>query len=326
MTCAGISSLVITGLWRSQEKEVVVRNQVQNCGKFGLNGNLLGGLNWMSGHFRVTENLGAGQQWRFYYLEGLERAGRLTGQRFFGAHDWYREGAEKLVQEQDKLQGSWTGAGPVEGEAPVGVVTTSFALFFLARGRTPVLIQKARHAPKNDWQNDPDDVRNLVGSLAREWKRPLKWQVVDLDTATVDDLALAPILFLNGHRAPVLEAPARAALRAYAERGGLILGEACCSKKEFDQEFRKLVQDLFPAPASPLHVLDADHPVWRVRHQLRAKDHPLWGVELGGRTVLIYSPEDLSCRWNLKDWDPRLEESSTALKLGHNVAAYASGD
>ena len=31
----------------------------------------------------------------------------LTGQRFFGNHDWYREGAEELVHEQDKLLGYW---------------------------------------------------------------------------------------------------------------------------------------------------------------------------------------------------------------------------
>ena len=43
-------------------------------------------------------------------VAGMERAGRLTGQRFFGDHDWYREGAEELVHTQDKLQGFWRGA------------------------------------------------------------------------------------------------------------------------------------------------------------------------------------------------------------------------
>ena len=42
------------------------------------------------------------------------------------------------------------------------MVATSFALLFLAKGRAPVLINKLRHSPDQDWNNDPDDVRNIV--------------------------------------------------------------------------------------------------------------------------------------------------------------------
>jgi len=34
----------------------------------------------------------AGKTWLLYYLYGLERARPALGQRFFDAHDWYREG------------------------------------------------------------------------------------------------------------------------------------------------------------------------------------------------------------------------------------------
>ena len=30
----------------------------------------------------------------FYNVYGIERVGRLSGQRFIGDHDWYREGCE----------------------------------------------------------------------------------------------------------------------------------------------------------------------------------------------------------------------------------------
>ncbi len=84
-----------------------------------------------------------GQQWKFYYLYGLERAGRLSGVRFFGQHDWYREGAEELVHEQDKFLGYWRGT--LYEREPL--IATSFALLFLAKGRAPVLINKLRHGP-----------------------------------------------------------------------------------------------------------------------------------------------------------------------------------
>ena len=46
-----------------------------------------------------------------YYLYGLERVGRLTAQRFIGEHDWYREGADHLVNEEIAGADYWKGAG-----------------------------------------------------------------------------------------------------------------------------------------------------------------------------------------------------------------------
>jgi hypothetical protein len=346
MTCAGISGLIVTELKRFQGQEFPVADKIkntrrrrpsprgaagpespigdnaQNCGKGGININLERGIDWMANHFRVGENYGMGQQWRYYFLCGMERAGRLTGQRFFGDHDWYREAAEDLLRQQDKRQGSWRGAGPVEGKEPVGLVTTSFALMFLAKGRTPVLIQKAQHAPGNDWRNDPDDVRNLVAIVARDRKQALNWQIVDLDAAAVDDLLLAPVLFLNGHQVPKLEENGKKALRAYVERGGFVFAEACCGKDEFDKGFRRLVEEVFTAPESALHPLAADHPIWRAKHELLPHTQ-LCGLELGGRTVLIYSPLDLSCSWNEARRAMANPAVIKAVKLGENVVNYA---
>ena len=198
MTCAGISSLIITGLKRFQGQEFLAGDAIQNCGRGGININLQRGIDWMAARFRVGENFGHGHQWRYYYLYGLERAGRLTGQRFFGEHDWYREGAEKLVHDQDNLSGFWKGS-LFEQDS---LVATSFALLFLAKGRAPVLINKLRHGPRGDWNNDTDDIRNLVGLVSRDWKNLLTWQVVDPNVASVEDLLQAPIVFFNGHEAP----------------------------------------------------------------------------------------------------------------------------
>ena len=107
MTCAGISSLVITGLKRVQGLEFLQGENIENCGKGGIAPSLQRGIDWMANHFQVGQNYGNGQQWKLYYLYGLERAGRLGGLRFFGRHDWYRLGAEELVHEQNKLSGFW---------------------------------------------------------------------------------------------------------------------------------------------------------------------------------------------------------------------------
>jgi hypothetical protein len=321
MTCAGISSLIIAGMRRYQGQESLQGDRIQNCGRGGFNKNLAMGIDWLARNFQVRQNFGGGQQWKFYYLYGLERAGRLSGVRFFGEHDWYRLGAEELVQEQDKLSGSWQGA-LLERDP---VLATSFALLFLAKGRAPVLINKIRHLPQGDWNNDPDDVRNLVGTVSREWKNLLTWQVVDPSVATLPELLQAPILFFNGHRSPEFSLVAKQNLREFVEQGGFVFAEACCGEREFDQGFKRLMKEVFPEEEYQLRPLPDEHPVWRAKHLLDPNAHPLWGIEHGCRTVVIYSPLDLSCFWNQAETSPANPAVSRAIKVGQNVVDYATG-
>ena len=45
-------------------------------------------------------------------------------------------------------------------------------------------------------------------------------------------------------------------------------------------------------------------------------------VEDGGKTVLIYSPTDLSCRRNLRDRHPDDPATRLATQVGQNVVTY----
>ena len=159
----------------------------------------------------------------------LERAGRLTGVRFFGRNDWYRLGAEELVHEQDKLAGFWVGALNESDK----VLATSFALLFLAKGRAPVLINKLAHGPIGDWNNDPDDVRNIVGVVSRDWKSLLTWQVVDPGAAASAGDASGPHhLFQRPPGARSFRRIGKQNLREYVEQGGFIFAEACCGNRQ----------------------------------------------------------------------------------------------
>jgi len=46
------------------------------------------------------------------------------------------------------------------------------------------------------------------------------------------------------------------------------------------------------------------------------------GVQMGCKTVVIYSPQDLSCQWESNEYDGR---ARTAFRLGANIIAYATG-
>ena len=60
------------------------------------------GVDWLRRHFTVQGNPSSSARhsrlWHYYYLYGLERAGRLSARRKIGEHDWYREGAKFLVR------------------------------------------------------------------------------------------------------------------------------------------------------------------------------------------------------------------------------------
>ena len=317
MTCAGISSLVITGQRLVRGRETLDGALIRHCGVSESDIPLARGMNWLARNFRTDTNQGGSNEWTLYYLYGLERAGRLTGQRFIGEHDWYREGAERFVSLQNHGNGAWTtgGGGPI--------VSTSFALLFLAKGRAPVLINKLRHG--GDWDNDRDDIRHLTEVVSKDWKHLLTWQIVDPSVSSVEDMLQAPIAFFNGHEPPRFTKDGAKRVREYVDQGGFLLADACCNRSEFDHGFRGLMRAIFPEPQYQLHKLPKDHPVYRTRHVLTAELVPLEGIEYGCRTVVIYSPNDLSCCWNQMENSPENPAVILASRVGQNVVEYATG-
>ncbi len=115
MTCAGICSTAIA--LRRFDPTADPRADLR----------IRDGLAWLDRNWTVEENPGKDDDWRYYYLYGLERVGRVLDLEFLGGHEWYPEGARFLVDAQ-RGDGSWAGTG---GEtAPIA---TSFALLFLTR-------------------------------------------------------------------------------------------------------------------------------------------------------------------------------------------------
>jgi hypothetical protein len=65
----------------------------------------------------------------YYNLYGLARAGRLSGLKSFGNHDWYHEGCQLLVRQQG-VKGEWPAQAHFD-QWPV--INTSYALLFLVK-------------------------------------------------------------------------------------------------------------------------------------------------------------------------------------------------
>src|SRR5262245_23403867 len=350
ITVAGIAALIITESMLKAEANQLHPDGTPICCLNPENDLPLDdACRWLGNNFSVVRNPG-GNAWLLYYLYGLERAGRVSGRRFFVGsrdqkHDWYRLGAEFLVHRQNRFDGSWRGEAAGEGHP---VIATSFALMFLSKGLAPVLINKLEHGLRvaagrpvsgRNWNLHKDDVRNLtqlVSSLPN-YPRLLAWQTVDASQALLADLLQAPILFISGSEAPQLGAQEVALLKEYTLHGGLIFACNNCQSAAFDEGLRDLVRRLHPPPEASLKKLTAEHPVYRSEFNLLDETTglptvELWGVDVGCRTNIIYSPDDLSCLWD--KWTgyevagrppPLAAMIARATRAGANVVAYATG-
>jgi hypothetical protein len=334
MTCAGITSVIIASGQLNPGDAEIVDGKVVCCGKQNVNKMIENGMRWLERNFSVNVNptTAAGETSAsnlLYYLYGIERVGRMTNQRFIGQHDWYREGCDMLIRNQDGLAGFWKGVGLAENNPVVG---TSFSLLFLAKGRRPVLVAKLKHDPPGDWNHHRHDLANLTSYVEKLWQRDLTWQVVDVAAASVEDLLQAPVLFLNGREAPVFTPEEKQRLRDYIDRGGFIFAEGCCEGSGFDEGFRQLMRDIFPEQEYQLRLLPPEHPIWRTEVPVDPKFmRPLWGLDVGCRTSVVFCPDDLSCYWELAHSGRQTSlpanvqaEVDACLAIGANVMAYAT--
>ncbi len=358
MTVAGVAGLYIAGMGLNadQQKLDVATGVAARCGLYEETDAINRGMNFIGKNFTFTRPQGG--ESTYYNTYGIERAGRLSGQRFIGRIDWYREGCEFLVREQNR-DGGWTKNAQTEYDT-IATISTSFALLFLSKGRTPVLISKLAHGesamPDNGtlverggppgvvgWNRKHNDVRNLTAFASRELFAglPLGWQVYDprrKDFARNDEilaevgvLVQSPILYLNGHERLNLPGQHKELFKKYVEEGGFVIAEACCGSPEFAESFQALVKAQFPE--SQLKPMPPEHPIWTSFYAVSPADFPkLMVLERGCRTAMVFSPQPLAGYWEESRFmtpapagKAAANRGEQAFRLAANVVSYATG-
>jgi hypothetical protein len=360
MTTAGLSGLYISGLELNQGKQELDEKTgvAKQCGKYDENDTIAKGMNWLKDHFKFDMS-GETHRATFYNIYGIERVGRLSGQRFIGEHDWYREGCELLCGVKNsplnqKEDGSWQTGNSIDS---MSVLSTSFALLFLSKGRTPILISKLAYDSnggggktiQTDWNRKHHDARNLVdyASKALFKKQPLAWQIFDPRLANLENdanfkdeltsLLQSPILYMNGHTAPNLTPQQIKLLRRYVDEGGFIFAEACCGDERFTKGFNDLMEKVFDKEAH-LVPMRPEHPIWSAHMPLDPKDFiegrepkdQVQCIERGCKTVVVFTPQPLAGFWEEYRFMPNNNLPPTtrgelAYRFAGNVIAYATG-
>ncbi len=340
MTVAGVCGLLIArmGLDVNEHGLDPQTGVAKNCGLYAENTALTKGMNWVAGHFNFESPKST-----YYNIYGIERLGRLSGQRFIGTHDWYREGCEKLIGIQQRSgDGSFSGGRQVDATSHL---STAFSLLFLSKGRTPVLVSKFAWGTLNpretatvevsapgfpappggsNWNRKHNDTRHIVEFCSKELFEgtPLSWQVYDARRRPFDDegpggrsgkekildevgiLLQSPVLYLNGHGPLILTPAQEDILKTYIEEGGFIVAEACCGDTEFTASFRKLFARLFPD--NKLRPMSPDHAILKMFPGVLPTDFPeIEVLNRGCRTVAVFSPTPLAGFWEEAKYMPK---------------------
>jgi len=106
-----------------------------------------------------------------------------------------------------------------------------------------------------------------------------------------------PFAVMTGEGAFALTDEERANLKLYLEKGGFLLASAGCSSKEWGDSFVREMEKIFPDRA--LADVPMDHPIFRTvfdieRLETKEADARLQGLTLGGKIVVIFSPDGLN--------------------------------
>jgi len=264
------------------------------------------GLDWFHRNFDKPTRGGRYPYNPYYYLYGIERVGLASGYKYFGTSDWYKLGAADLIRRQ--------GGGGGWGTGVHGVVNTSFALLFLARGRHPVLFNKLEF--DGDWNNRPRDMANLTRWISRTFETTINWQIINL-RVPVREWHDAPILYISGSKAPNFTDEHIDKLRRFVWQGGTIFSVTECGGSGFRTAIRELYAKLFPK--YELVPCSKDHDLYSVYFKLAGKPK-FYVVSNGVRALAIHTDEDLSRRW--QQW--KSATAKWAFDAAANVFMYVT--
>ncbi|MFG0328454.1 MAG: DUF4159 domain-containing protein [Phycisphaerales bacterium] len=342
MTAAGLTCLFITQDYLHAPKYV----------KPGVRGErhqiaIENGLKWLDWHFTADFHPGApGEEqeyYFFYYLYGIERVGLASGYKRFGELDWFRHGAAAIVNrmldpvlEEDGRQIGFTVRNSITSTGPVEppVVQLSFALMFLARGHTPIVVNKIRD-DAFAWNNRPSDARNLARWVSDQTETPSSWQILDLDRP-LEEWFDAPFVWLTSHEPlpfaivtepgdrpragfdPQRAAEVRSRLKRYLELGGLLVTNADASSRGFTESVYALGAAMFPE--YEWRELPEDH--WAYTLSASVSEPPrMYGLSNGVRDLMIHAPlEDPAVALQLND----ATRQESIFQTFENLYYYAS--
>ncbi|MBN2582816.1 MAG: DUF4159 domain-containing protein [Planctomycetes bacterium] len=306
MTAAAVASLFICRDVLDPEQGCPCRNNRSRKRNAQVNTAIYRGVDWLGQNFSATENPGFGGARLYYWLYACERVGIHTGFKYLGTHNWYVEGATRILATQQP-DGSW---GTFD--------RTAFALLFLIKGRGPILMNKLQIGEA--WDLHPRDAAHLADFVGGIKEQRFNWQVIHMGIP-VEEMHDAPILYITLEEPVELTDEQKKKLRDYTDTGGTILFEASCGSKTVAQWWEGVCREVWPE--WEFQHIGPNHPLWSADLDLAQGQRlpaAFRGLDDGMRTFLYYSPQDISCKWHTE----AVAKDEAIFKVGNNLYAYAT--
>lgn len=186
-----------------------------------------------------------------------------------------------------------------------------------------------------NWDPNPSAAINLLRALDANTPVRVKFKRREIDLDRMD-LLECPFLYVTGHNDFRLTGEQRTKLRNYLAGGGFLLADSCCGRVQFAAAFLREIKKVLPG--AELKLLPAAHPAYSSRYKITSVKYtdftkkalkdlpplPLYGIDVGGATRVIFCPYALGNGWEKEDhpFTPGLEPGD-ALKLGVNIVVYS---
>ena len=271
MTAAGVTILLIAQQQMLREN-AAVGPEVQNA--------MLRGEGWLDERFALEPFHPRDASFEGHYWVAMERLMFLLGRRELNGLDWYRTGAQRLL---DRERGGRIGGRSISSN----VVNTSFGLMFLARGRVPVAVNKLA-IPEHPWNNRPFDLYYYADGLGQRFQRPVAWQTVSLEEDPLD-WRQAPITWLSLDRPPRFTPEQAGAIKRYIDLGGVVW----INSERGGIERLAMQWGMQWYPGLSFEPAGEDHPAWGLVREvsLRASRPPMV-LSNGARDLMVILPAD----------------------------------
>jgi hypothetical protein len=205
----------------------------------------------------------------------------------------------------------------------------------MALGPIRFIRRDGKRVQYRDWMTDPADLDSLLNWTNQKLGIHYRKVEADFEHFSFDPRELPALLFA-GHNHFQLDAEVRQKLARYVLDGGMIIGDACCGWKDFDESFREEMAAIFPGRA--LRKLPPDEPMFSSYYKLGAfkyqkadgsrydADPCLEGITVCCRTGVVYSPADLTCGWDGHDHPRGLRVViDQSRQIGANYVTYLLG-
>ncbi|MBI5722811.1 MAG: DUF4159 domain-containing protein [Planctomycetes bacterium] len=292
MTAAGIATMFVC-------VDAIMGDKFKNCNQPTEVSTIKKGLDWYDKYFPgmlaarnhiqidVEGEISGVMQCPYsYWLYGLERIGLASGYKYFGAMDWYRMCAAKIIGTQDQ-SGAW-GENARMGPIP----ETAYAVLFLIRGQRGVIMNRLEY--DGDWNNRPRALANFCRWAEGVYEQEVNWQIITLKS-DVGEWHDAAVVAVSGSKAPKFSDEDIAKLRTYVQQGGTIFSMTeCGGVAAFGKGMKDVYRKMFPK----YEMADAgrDHPVYTTQYKLGPAVR-LSMISNGIRPLAIHTDVDLPLSW-----------------------------